>query len=183
MTNQIIHDPTRGWLLLTEKWPEKSHYIIDDDGVERYQAAVAHCLSTAIEIAKEDWDAVVKSIPDDQLSFYGTSPIQDHHPYSVESEFEVKRESSRTDRNEWYEYKGPDWMIERERGLPNPNFKYRQIARLVKAKEQPDSKADLFQQYLLKIKEVCTAENYPFGYHAAAVKATIALVDEALATV
>lgn len=135
MTNQITHDPTRGWLLLTEKWPEISSFEFfkgsDDYWFDQigHQKAVAHCLSTAIEIDPKDWEEVFNCISENQLTFK-TPPklIQDHHPYFVDAEFEVV---------EQYRYKGTDlpWTDCPDHTNP-PKFEYRKIARLIKPKQK-----------------------------------------------
>ena len=98
---EITHDPTRGWLLLTP------------DG--------------QIEIERKDWDEVIEAIPDDQLCLMG-DPIQDHHPYSVDAEFEVKEDDP---------CKGGFYPVCADGcwGSKTGCVRKRQIARLVKAKE------------------------------------------------
>lgn len=141
MPNQITHDPTRGWLLIPEdiSWPEKpKKYPCDVEccgsstGCAKYENDIKATLPHLIDIAKEDWDAIT------QIIFWeGSQRLQDHHPYSVDAEFEVKRQFMETGCNP--PSKWVDLMDGDSTSSCGGRYDYRKIARLVKAKEKQNN--------------------------------------------
>lgn len=102
--NTILHDPTRGWLLLT---PEGLIKIIETE------------------------ERQIENLVNRQLA--GLLTFQENQYYSVDAEFEVKEQFS-THPDYWVD-KCVHWI---ERNIPG--IEYRQIARLVKAKEDTKQK-------------------------------------------
>ena len=137
---QAVSSPTflsiAGILMGTKDWPDQNLYLLDDDGVERYQAALAAAkfrLFPVVEEQREEINFLLFKQYSNQVliknhsvrSFWQPEEGKAYH-LDVDTEIITLWRHKETSGG-WFEYKGPSDLID-------PKYEYKKAIRITTPK-------------------------------------------------